>query len=160
MFDTIDTPASPSPSSFVCRVRQIEAELLAKHGPLHVPEGTQGWERYFDRESNAILARRAEAERRALSETRFEGTLRRLMSELEAAATRRGRTLERRGYTDEQCPSLDAMGAQNAILRTVERMCVRLAELERAENAVPAVGFCLTDAGRAALAEASARSVA
>src|SRR5688572_4492223 len=104
MFDTIDTAQSPSPSSFSARVSTIERELLERHGALHVPT-TGGWERYFDREHNAALARRAEAERRVISETRFDGTLRTLMAELEAAATRRGRALERRSLADDAMPS-------------------------------------------------------
>jgi hypothetical protein len=153
MYDRIPLPA---PTSLEARTREIEQELLIQHGPLHVPDA-KGQERYFHREHNAIIARRAEATRRAMSEARYEGILRREMARLEAACVARGRLLEQRGLTDEQTPSLEAIAAQNAVLRAVQRMTRRLAELERAETFATTY-FMLTDAGRAALEAARAES--
>jgi hypothetical protein len=74
------------------------------------------------------------------------------MAALKAAATRRGRLLELHGLDDEQSPSLDAMVAQNAILRLVESMVRRLATLEREAHA-RTERFEVTPDGRRALAE-------
>lgn len=153
MYDMIDTPASPSPASFKARAAQIERQLLEQHGPLHVPD-PKGGEFYFSREHAAIIARRVEAERRARNESRYEGALRTLLAQLEAAATRRGRTIEKKGYSDEQCPSLDAMCAANGVVRLVRSMCVRLAELETTARMTGA-HYEITARGTAALAEAS-----
>jgi hypothetical protein len=145
VFDMIDTH-TPSPSSFAARVAAIEQEIITAEGYLTVAG------RYYAREGDASTMRRVEAERRARNETRYEGRLRAILSDLEGYAVHRGRSLERRGLTDADLPSLDGMCSVNAVVRLVESMARRLAQLERAAEQY-VERYEITPLGKAALAE-------
>lgn len=151
MFD-VDTPTSPSPASFKARVQRIAAEILAQEGPFTVTLNGRH-PQYASNPADATRWRLIEAERRARAETKYEGAIRSALAELETYAVHRGRSLERKGLTDEQLPSLDCMCAANKVVRLVESMARRLAVLERdAESRVER--YSVTELGHAALAEA------
>lgn len=158
MFDTIDTPQSPSPSSFKARVTAIAAEILQAEGP-HVVTMNGRHPQYASNPADATRWRLIEAERRARHEFRFEGALRSRLAELERFAVHRGRSLEKRGLDDTAMLSLDAMAATNSVIRLVEQMTRRLAVLERdARSRVER--FEVTHKGRQALAADAALEVA
>jgi hypothetical protein len=146
--------ANPTTTSFAARVREIAEEIRRQEGPFNVT--LQGKPAYFSSEADCTRWRLVEAERRARAETRYEGALRSILSDLEAHALERGRLLQARGLSNDDAPSLNVICAANRAAHLVASMTRRLAELERAAS-MASTHYVLTDAGRAVLAQARAR---